>query len=178
MPTAPLTTTRLRGAAGWRAGCWASAALLLAACSALQPPALQPGQTEAEVLAAMGQPTGRYPLAGGAQRLEYARGPAGRTTWMVDLDTSGRVQSAVQVLDAAHFALVQGGMPGDALLRLLGRPANRQGEWQGRQTWSWRYQTNDCLWFRVTLTAAGQVQDGGAYMTDPACDARTGNEPR
>ena len=42
------------------------------------------------------------------------------------------------------------------MLRLLGRPAHRQQEWQGRQgrhTWSWRYQTNECLWFRVTLTA-------------------------
>ena len=45
------------------------------------------------------------------------------------------------------------------MLRLLGRPAHRQQEWQGRQgrqgrqTWSWRYQTNECLWLCVTLTA-------------------------
>ena len=70
------------------------------------------------------------------------------------------------------------------MLRLLGRPAHRQQEWQGRQgrqgwqTWSWRYQTNECLWLCVTLTADGRLQDGGAYMTDPACDARTGAEPR
>ena len=64
------------------------------------------------------------------------------------------------------------------MLRLLGRPAHRQQEWQGRHTWSWRYQTNDCLWLRVTLSADGRLQDAGAYMTDPACDARTGAEPR
>ena len=152
--------------------------MVLAGCSTLQAPPPQPGQTEARMLATLGQPTNRYPLAGGGQRVEYARGPAGRTTWMVDLDAGGRVQLAEQVLDAAHFAQVQDGMPSDALLRLLGRPAHRQQEWQGRQTWSWRYQTNECLWFRVTLTAQGRVQDGGAFMTDPACDAHTGAEPR
>ena len=155
-----------------------AATVLLGACGSILAPPVLPGQTEAQVLASQGQPTGRYPLASGAQRLEYARGPAGRSTWMVDVDASGRVQSAVQVLDAAHFDQVQPGLPADALLRLLGRPAHRQAEWQGRQTWSWRYETHDCLWFRVTLTAAGLVQDGGAYMTDPACDAHTGAEPR
>ena len=64
------------------------------------------------------------------------------------------------------------------MLRLPGRPAHRQQEWQGRQTWSCRYQTDDCLWLRVTLSADGRLQDGGAYMTDPACDAHTGAEPR
>ena len=140
---------------------------LLTACSTAPP---STGQTEAEVLALMGPATGRYLLAGGAQRLEFARGPAGRVTWMVDLDAAGRVQRSAQVLDAAHFAQVQPGMPADELLRLLGRPAARQGEWQQRETWSWRYETNDCLWFRITLGADRRVQNGGAYMTDPACD--------
>lgn len=140
---------------------------LLSACSTPPP---RSGQTQAELLAQMGPATGRYPLAGGAQRLEFARGPAGRVTWMVDLDATGRVQRSEQVLDAAHFAQVQPGMAADELLRLLGRPAAKQGEWQQRETWSWRYETQDCLWFRVTLGADRRVQNGGAYMTDPACD--------
>jgi len=148
-------------------------ALLAMGCSTLQPQRVRPGQSQAEVLAAMGQPTGRYALDDGAQRLEFARGPAGRVTWMVDLDANGLVLGIEQVLDAAHFARVVDKMPRDALLRLLGRPAARQGEWQNRETWSWRYETHDCLWFRVTLSADGLVRDGGAVMTDPACDTRS-----
>ncbi len=144
---------------------------LVTGCST---PAPQAGQTEAELRAQMGPATGSYALADGARRLEFARGPAGRVTWMVDLDSSGRVLRGEQVLDAEHFAQVLPGMPADDLLRLLGRPAARQREWQQRETWSWRYETNDCLWFRVTLGADRRVQNGGAYMTDPACDAHVG----
>ena len=147
---------------------------LLGLVTACGTPAPHPGQTEAELRAQMGPAAGRYPLAGGGQRLEFARGPAGRLTWMVDLDAAGRALRSEQVLDAAHFAQVQPGMAADDLLRLLGRPAAKQGEWQQRETWSWRYETNDCLWFRVTLGADRRVQHGGAYMTDPACDTNAG----
>lgn len=144
-------------------------AALLAACAG---PALQPGQTEAEVRAAMGAPTGRYALPEGGSRLEYATGPWGRHTWMVDLDAGGRVLRWAQVLDDAHFNQVRDGMPRDELLRLLGRPGHRAGEWQNRETWYWRYPTNDCLWFAVTLTAEGRVLHGGGHLPDPACDVK------
>ena len=143
-------------------------------CAGYPAQALRAGQTEAEVVAVMGHPTGRYPLPGSAQRLEFARGPAGRVTWMVDLDSAGRLTQAEQVLDPLHFNQVLDGMTQDRLLGLLGRPAARQREYQDKQTWSWRYETHDCLWFRVTLSAAGQVMGGGAHMTDPACDAGRG----
>ena len=56
----------------------------------------------------------------------------------------------------------------------IGSPGERRAARVGGQTWSWRYETHDCLWFRVTLNAAGQVMGGGAHMTDPACDAGRG----
>jgi len=154
------------------------AALLFVACAGPQAQRVRAGQSEAQVLAAMGPATHRYPLAGGAQRLEFARGPAGRTTWMVDLDAGGQVLQIEQVLDGRHFDRVVDGMPRDALLRLLGRPAAKQREYQDRETWSWRYETNDCLWLRVTLSAEGRVLGGAAHMTDPACDAGRSVEPR
>jgi hypothetical protein len=40
----------------------------------------------------------------------------------------------------------------------------------GKETWSWRYPTNDCLWFRVTLGSDGRTLGGGGHMPDPACD--------
>lgn len=148
-----------------------TAALLLAGCAG---PAFRAGQTEAELAVVMGPPTGRYAMPGGTQRLEYATGPMGRHTWMVDLDAQGRVMGWTQVLNEATFALVSDGMTRDNLLRLIGRPAHRAGEWMNRETWSWRYPTNDCLWFRVTLSPEGRVLNGGGYMPDPMCDPPRG----
>jgi len=145
-------------------------AALIAGCALGGAPASL-GQTHDEVQAHMGTPTGRYRLPEGGQRLEYAHGPRGRETWMVDMDPSGHVTRVAQVLQDEYFAQVADGMPEDALLRLLGRPADRAGEWQHRETWSWRFHTNDCLWFRVTLSADRKVIHGGAMMPDPACDA-------
>jgi len=151
----------------------ALSAALLAAC-AITPP-VQPGQTESDVRAAFGTPTGSYALPGGGQRLEYSRQPFGRVTYMVDMDPTGHVAVVNQVMQQRYFAQVTDGMAGDDLLRLLGRPAERAGEWQHRETWSWRYPTNDCLWFRVTLSAEHRVINGGSHMIDPACDTRSDN---
>jgi hypothetical protein len=150
------------------------AAALLAGCAI----PFKPGQSEAEVIAAAGRPpTGRYMLPGGVHRLEYATGPMGRHTWMVDLDAQGRVQQVEQVLNELTFLKVTDGMARDDLLRLIGRPAHRQREWMDKETWFWRYPTNDCLWFGVTLLPPDwRVQHGGGYMIDPSCDLRDGND--
>lgn len=146
-------------------------AALLAGCAAGRP-ALLPGQSEAEVLTAMGKPTGRYVMPDGGQRLEYAKGPNGVVTWMVDLDQAGRVAGIAQVLQQRYFDRVRNGMSRDDLLRLLGRPADRAPEWQRRETWSWRFDNYDCVWFRVTLSAQQRVLGGGSMMVDPKCDPR------
>jgi hypothetical protein len=152
--------------------------LSLAACAAPPP---QPGQPEAEVLARWGTPTARYPMPGGVTRLEFATGPYGRTTWMADVDAAGRVIAANQVLDEASFAAFQGhaaGMTRAELLRTLGTPGERRsGGWQGGEVWSWRYPTNDCLWFQVSIGADGIVRDG-AYGIDPRCDAPSDRAPQ
>ena len=149
---------------------------LLAGCAALTPPDIRPGQTEADVQRRMGPPTARYPMAGAGTRLEYATGPFGRTTWMVDIDAAGQVTGASQVLGEASFAAFQAKAPGmsrDELLRTLGRPGERRhGGWQGGEVWSWRYPTNDCLWFQVSIGTDGIVRDG-AYGIDPRCDVGT-----
>ncbi len=151
----------------------AAGLLLLAGCAALRPPQASAGQTESEVLALLGQPTGRYSLPAGGQRLEYATGPYGRTTVMVDLGADGRVSGSQQVLTVANFHAVREGMPREAVLRLLGRPADKAGEYMNRQTWSWRYPTNDCLWARITFEADGTVRGGAGFLPDPACDVST-----
>jgi hypothetical protein len=149
------------------------AAALLAACA---PVPLMPGQARDEVIKAWGAPTARYALPQG-ERLEYATGPHGRTTWMVDVDAAGRVKRAEQVLNEAHFADFQGRAPGmsvDALLRELGTPGQRQMTRMG-DLWSWRYPTNDCLWFQVSFDKDGRVAAAG-YNIDPRCDPPTARE--
>ena len=140
-------------------------------------PPVQVGLAREAVLAGWGLPTARYAMAAGAERLEYATGPFGRTTWMIDIDAGGRVSAAQQVLNESHFAAFQARAPGLSraeLLRTLGTPGERHGAGLiGGEVWSWRYPTNDCLWFQVGIdTDADKVRDAG-YGIDWRCDARS-----
>lgn len=147
----------------------AAAGLGLGGCATPPPTA---GTARAAVLQAWGPPTARYALDAGAERLEYASGPFGRTTWMVDLDAAGQVTRARQVLNEAEFLAVQSDtrLRRDGLLRWLGTPGERRaGGWAGGEVWSWRYPTNDCLWFQASVADDGRVT-GAAYGIDPRCD--------
>lgn len=144
-------------------------ALLLTACAVVPP---QPGSLQSEVLRQWGTPSARYTLTAGGQRLEYASGPFGRTTWMVDVDAAGRVVASRQVLNESEFLRVQSAptLTRDELLRMLGTPGERRGGgWQGGVVWSWRYPTNDCLWFQASVADDGKVT-GTAYGPDPLCE--------
>lgn len=143
-------------------------AALLSAC-AWAPP--QPGSRVEALQAAWGSPTARYALPEGAQQLEYATGPYGRQTWMVQVDAGGRVLQARQVLTEAELMAAQAAapLPADALLRRLGTPGERRGARGGGQTWSWRYDTNDCLYFQFSVDATG-IARSGAFAIDPLCD--------
>jgi hypothetical protein len=153
---------------------WYSCITLICAAAlvgcAVAPP--RPGATHDELRQAWGQPTASYALADGGQRLEYATGPYGRTTWMVDLGRDGRVVQARQVLGEAEFLRVQSApdLRRDDLLRWLGTPGERRsGGRAGGEVWSWRYPTNDCLWFESSVAEDGRVT-GSAYSVDPRCD--------
>jgi hypothetical protein len=150
--------------------CWVPLAAALSPGCASPPP--QPGTERSNVLRDWGRPTAMYALGAGAQRLEYATGPFGRTTWMIDIDAGGRVTRARQVLNEAEFLAVQSvpGLRRDDLLLWLGTPGERKrGGWAGGEVWSWRYPTNDCLWFQSSVAGDGLVT-GSAYNIDPACD--------
>jgi hypothetical protein len=153
--------------------CLPFVALLLAACAT--PPG--PDTPKAEVLRAWGAPTAVYALGPAGERLEYATGPYGRTTWMIDLNAAGRVTQARQVLNEAEFALVQSDttLTRERLLRWIGTPGERHGVRGGGQTWSWRYPTNDCLWFQASIAPDGRVL-GASYGIDPSCDGPNDRE--
>ena len=154
--------------------CLGSAAALLA-CAL---PETLPGTPVAEVLRARGAPTATYALPASGQRLEYASGPYGRSTWMIDVDAAGRVTQSRQVLNESEFLAVQHAAPLDSktLLRWLGTPGERRhGGRPGGEVWSWRYPTNDCLWFEFSVKPDGTAQ-AGAFAIDPRCDGP--NDPR
>ena len=143
---------------------------LLAGCALPHPGRIKVGMTEPEVVVLMGEPTARYAMPAGATRLEFARGPAGRETWMVDLDAAGRVTDTDQVLDLAHFEALRAGTLREQLLRALGTPGRVQKEYLGRETWYWRYATNSCLIAAATLTPQGTLMGGVSQMPDPVCE--------
>jgi hypothetical protein len=154
----------------------ATALASLAACSTYPPGPVRVGASEAQAVQALGAPSARHGLPSGT-RLEYATGPAGRETWMLDLDAQGRVQKIEQVLTDAQLRAWQTRLAAERittgqLLAGLGTPSHRRpgGRHEG-QVWSWRYATFDCLWFQVLVDDAGRAHSG-AFAPDPACDVR------
>ena len=157
-----------------RATMIAATAALLLACAGYAPPKDLPiGMPEADVIKLMGPPTGRYELPNGGERMEYARGPYGRETFMIDLDAQRRVVQWDQVLDRSYFETVSPGMKADDLLRMIGRPSERVGMMRNGQIWSWRYYNNDCLWWQAQIDADGMVTAAG-YASAPGCDGGRG----
>ncbi|WP_157271043.1 hypothetical protein [Azohydromonas aeria] len=157
----------------------AAAALLLSACATYSPARVQPGMDAAQVEQLMGgAPTGRYPGPGGGTRLEYARGPAGLHTYMIDLDPGGRVTGWQQVLTENNFNAITPGMPVREMLWRLGRPAQtRGGGWQPGQVWTYRYDSSPfCLWWQISVV--GDVVKDAAYGPDPRCDPPDAGGPR
>lgn len=138
------------------------------------PGPLKAGDTEAAVLTRMGLPSARVALAEG-QRLVYSRGPFGRHTWLVDIGPDSRARSITQTLTPERFAAVKPGMSSQELLNWLGPTAEmRRLAIEDRRLWFWRFETNDCVWFAVTLDREGRVLDAGE-APDPLCEIK---EPR
>jgi hypothetical protein len=148
-------------------------ACLGAGCAATGLQSLPAGSSTDEVLQRAGPPTAKYERAG-QQRWEYASGPAGQFTWMVDVDAAGKVLGVNQVLTEADFARVQPGETTDELRWQLGRPSETRGIWRGASLWGYRYFSNACFWFVVTVEPTGVVRDSG-YVPDPTCEAGKGD---
>jgi hypothetical protein len=103
---------------------------------------MAPGTPAADVVSALGQPTGRYPLADGGQRLQYSNEPAGQTVYNVDLDAGGRVARVEQALREVLFGqrIRPDVWTRDDVLREYGRPARTMGVHNFKGViWVWRY---------------------------------------
>lgn len=144
--------------------------LLLSGCASYGPSGLAAGVGEAQVIERMGAPTARYPQADGGERLEFARGPMGRHTYMLDFDAGNRLLRWDQVLTEQNFLDLKIGMSRDEVLQRIGHPSQvRYLSRQQHQLWSYRYETPFCVWFQVSLDTSNKVAELG-HNIDPQCD--------
>ena len=149
----------------------ALAALVAGGCAFINPVAsVPPGSSLADATRTLGRPTGEYALPSGGKRLEFARGPYGKHTWMLDFDAAGALRTTTQVLTEPNFDAVRAGMSRDEVLRAIGHPSETRPLALQRQTvWSYRYVSPFCRWFEVGLDAGGKVVDS-SYAPDPMCE--------
>jgi hypothetical protein len=121
---------------------------------------IAPGTTRDGVVARMGQPQRVVRLASG-ERLQYSLQPYGQYAWMVDLDASGRVTSARQVLTEAGFNRIQPGWTRQQVQDEFGRPAWVDGvaSWDGAiWTYRWKDVQNSDMFYYVYFDRGGVVR--------------------
>jgi hypothetical protein len=117
------------------------------------------GTPREAVVARMGPPY-RVVLLPGGERLQYSLQPYGQHAWMVDLDASGKVVQARQVLTEANFHRIQPGWTREDVEREFGRPAWIDGvaSWRGSvMTYRWRDVANSDMFYYVYLDEQGIV---------------------
>ncbi len=83
---------------------------LLAGCGSYSPQALAPGSSIDATTQAMGRPTAEYPLAPVGKRLEFARGPFGLHTYMLDFDACRIAGFLEPGAVRGKFATIKNGM--------------------------------------------------------------------
>jgi hypothetical protein len=148
--------------------------LLFVACATYSPASFPPGTPSSQVGQSMGKPTGEYRLPDGGRRLEYARGPMGKHTYMLDFDAQDRLVKWEQVLSEANFLTLPPGMTKQELLERVGHPSDAAYYPRlQQQVWSYRYDNPFCLWLQVNMDASDRVTGAGT-APDPLCtDSRS-----
>lgn len=153
--------------------CALAAALLVACAGSRSPEGLPIGATEAQVIARMGPPTGRYALPNGGSRLEFARGPQGQVTYMVDFDASGGSVIWDQVLTPQNFLSLEPGISSEEVLMRIGHPGSTRAFPRQKLTvWNYRFPTSECLWYQVSIGDDGKFISATQGI-DPQCDPPT-----
>ncbi|WP_447779559.1 hypothetical protein [Variovorax boronicumulans] len=140
----------------------AAAGLLFLAGCVSEPTRIQPGTSAAETLQRLGAPTGRYPLNGGGERLQYSRMPAGFEVVDIDLDASGKVVSVTQVLTEARFGhdIQVDRWRQNEVLAFYGKPyeISRVSSFDGA-VWTWRYKAiNERRMLYIYIDPTGVVR--------------------
>ena len=137
-----------------------AASLLVAACAT--PASLQPGTSEADVVARMGRPALELPAAEGTRQLVYPTGPYGLQTYMAHISPEGRLIRVEQVLDDARFHQIQPGMTREELLRWIGPPFQTvRFPNLGQTAWDYRFRDT---WGYIAILSV-MVDDQGVVAS-------------
>ncbi|MES2999988.1 MAG: hypothetical protein V4787_04795 [Pseudomonadota bacterium] len=122
---------------------------------------IAPGTPRDAVIARMGPPQ-RVVRIDGGERLQYSLQPYGQFAWMVDLDASGKVVRARQVLTDTNFQRIEPGKwTRDDVEREFGRPAmiDAVASWDGPvMTYRWRDVQGSDMFYWVYLDRGGVVR--------------------
>lgn len=183
IPNSELNPREMKNRSKWLTAACVGATLALTGCdqqqseqamgkfkaffNAIKPDALllrglTPGvTTEAQVRDQMGRPETERLFTDDSKRLEYPRGPQGTTTYMVDIDSHGKLIAVTQVLTAQNFAKVRIGMTEDDVRQLLGKPGEvAVYRLKPETVWSWKWEEGGTIgdaFFNVHFDASGVV---------------------
>lgn len=145
-----------------------AACLLLTACA--HPQLMDPGMTEAQVEAELGEPHAAVETSDGTQRWVYSMQPFGQEVWWLEFDADGRLVKREEVLDRAHMALIKPGVSMEQdVWELFGKCAQKYTFSLVDQT-AWMYRFRDdglfdmACWVQFDLH--GIVTEVG-FTTDP-----------
>jgi hypothetical protein len=141
-------------------------ALALGGCAAFQPP--RPYTSEAEALAARGEPSARWPTDYGTTVLEFSTQPYGTTCLMVEVDAAGMVLNQWDALATENLARVRNGMTQDEVRRLLGQYRSVQRfALSNEEVWDWNipkdYHDVIALRFNVHFVDGKVVRTSRSY---------------
>jgi hypothetical protein len=154
---------RARGRRGARRLCVALTPVLLAALAGCANLASVPAGTPlADVEQSNGKPSYTCTRPDGTRRVIWTQQPSGSYAWGTDVDAQGRVAKVEQVLDSAHFRLIQPGWTPEQVRCEFGPPAEIREAGLGslrEVVWSYRY-VQDIRWHSVEYVYMGA--DGNA----------------
>ncbi|MDD2873705.1 MAG: hypothetical protein PHG21_08755 [Azoarcus sp.] len=141
----------------------------LAGCAAFEPP--RPFTTEAEALAARGEPSRRWQNDDTTTTLEYATQPNGETCLMIQVDPGGIVLRQWDALSDENLARVRKGMSPDEVSRLLGQHRSEQTfPLSGETVWDWNirnYGPGVATLFNVHFMDGKVLRTSQSYVFPP-----------
>lgn len=135
----------------------------LGGCNPFAIETIKPGITTAsEVRERLGEPGMEWRNDDGSVTWEYSGQPQGIHCHMITVGPDRIVRAVDQVLNERGFARIQAGMDGDAVRRVLGKPASTQFfALSQERVWNWNVEpapgTSDPLFFTVHFDTAGKV---------------------
>ena len=142
--------------------------LALTGCVSFAPDGSLLGQDRAQVIAQMGPPSMERALPEGS-RMEYPRGPFGKSTYFVFLDASRKVTGWTDVLTTQNFDKINPGMPASEVEFLIGESKSNFGVGHNsHRVWEYPFHNSTCRVFQVEVTPDGRVDSTG-YGYAPEC---------